>query len=350
MRPLDGLLFLVLFVRSSFLARVMIPLMFSVVWRQIDTLCPQLSPVTCQSCKDQKATLELHHMYDFLTQLCDEFEPLCAQLLTHHPCVSLMDDLAEVYNEETHLQDTGLLPATSVLATRSSVARPTAPVPLVSPSVALFAACGASTGLYYDHYGRDGHVEAFCYKKKKAQKAQARCSSQSTGGSGSGGSERSSAGSDTQELLMLFHLLAASTSAEVVGSVTQSSAHTCSATASQSSTLGPPSAHSSGTFSWYLNSGASFHMTPHSVHLFSMSSSYRHLTVQTVDGLLLSIAGHDTLCSDSFYVPDISLVLDLTMQLMSGRQIADYGCHVILDPDFCYIQDRRTGHLVGTGP
>jgi hypothetical protein len=288
-------------------------------------------------------------MYDFLTQLCDEFEPLCAQLLAHHPCVSLMDDLAEVYNE-THLQDAGLLSVSSVLATRSSVAHPTAPVPSVSPPVALFAACGASTGLHYDHYGRDGHVEAFCYKKKKAQKAQARRSSQSIGGSGSGGSERSSAGSDTQELLMLFHLLAASTSAEVVGSVTQSSAHTCSATASQSSTLGPHSTHSSGTFLWYLDSGASFHMTPHSVHLFSMSSSYRHLTVQTVDGLLLSIAGHDTLCSDSFYVPDISLVLDLTMQLMSGRQIADYGCHVILDPDFCYIQDRRTGHLVGTGP
>jgi uncharacterized protein YaaW (UPF0174 family) len=39
----------------------------SAVWRQIDTLGSQLSPATCQSCKDQKATLELHHMYDFLT-------------------------------------------------------------------------------------------------------------------------------------------------------------------------------------------------------------------------------------------------------------------------------------------
>jgi hypothetical protein len=29
----------------------------SVVWRQIDTLGPQLSPVICQSCKDQKALL-----------------------------------------------------------------------------------------------------------------------------------------------------------------------------------------------------------------------------------------------------------------------------------------------------
>jgi hypothetical protein len=38
------------------------------------------------------------------------------------------------------------------------------------------------------------------------------------------------------------------------------------------------------------------------------------------------------------------------MQLMSAEQIADHDCRVILDPDVCYIQDRRTGHLVGTGP
>jgi hypothetical protein len=41
------------------------------VWRQIDTLGPQLSPTTCQSCKDHKLILELHLTYDFLTQLRD---------------------------------------------------------------------------------------------------------------------------------------------------------------------------------------------------------------------------------------------------------------------------------------
>jgi hypothetical protein len=35
---------------------------------------------------------------------------------------------------------------------------------------------------------------------------------------------------------------------------------------------------------------------------------------------------------------------------MSAGQITDHDCRVILDPDFCYIQDCRTGHLVGTGP
>jgi hypothetical protein len=110
----------------------------------------------------------------------------------------------------------------------SSSTRPATPVPLASPIVPP-AAHGESIGLHCDHYGRDGHVEVFCYRKKKAQKAQTRRSSQ---GIGFGGSERSSAVSETQEILMLLHRLAPSTSVGVIGSVTQSSALTSSATAS----------------------------------------------------------------------------------------------------------------------
>jgi hypothetical protein len=56
-------------------------------------------------------------------------------------------------------------------------------------------------------------------------------------------------------------------------------------------------------------------MTPHSVHLSSIHSSYRHLTVQTTDGSPLSVAIHGTLSSDSFYVPDVSLIPDMTNSL-----------------------------------
>jgi hypothetical protein len=213
----------------------------SAAWHQIDTLDPQLSPATCQSCKDQKATLELRRTYDFLTHLHDEFEHLRAQLLAHHPCVLLMDALVEVCKEETHLQDPSLLWVSSILVARSSVARPVASVPPASPLVAPSTARGASTDLHYDHCGRDEHVDVFCYRKKKAQKTQAHRFSQVTDGSSSGGSERSSAGSETHELLMLLHHLAASTSSRFVGSVTQASALTGFVTSSQSSTLGPPS-------------------------------------------------------------------------------------------------------------
>jgi hypothetical protein len=131
--------------------------------------------------------------------------------------------------------------------------------------------------------------------------------------------------------------------------VTQSSTLIGYAPTSQSSTLGPPTVPSLGTYSWYLNSGASFHMTHHSAHLSSLRPSSRHCIVHTADGSPLFVAGQGTLSSDSFYVPDVSLVPDLTMQLMSAGQIADHDYRAILDPDACYIQDHRTGHLVGTG-
>jgi hypothetical protein len=38
------------------------------------------------------------------------------------------------------------------------------------------------------------------------------------------------------------------------------------------------------------------------------------------------------------------------MQPMSAGQIANHDCRIILDPDVCYIQYRRTSHLVSTGP
>jgi hypothetical protein len=97
--------------------------------------------------------LELCRTYDFLTRLCDEFEPLRAQLLAHHPCVSLIDALAEVHNEDTHLQDVGLLRVSSILVARSSISHPTAPMPPASPPVAPTTARGASTDFYYDHCG-----------------------------------------------------------------------------------------------------------------------------------------------------------------------------------------------------
>jgi hypothetical protein len=162
-----------------------------------------------------------------------------------------MDALAEVRNEEVHLHDADLLQSAIVLVARSSAgcsssAHPTAPMPLASPPVVPPAARGESGGLHCDHCGRDVYVEAFCYRKKKAQKAHACRSSHGTSGTGSEGSERSSAGSETQEILMLLCHLATSTSSGVAGSVTQPSTPTGSATASQSSALGPPFVSSLG--------------------------------------------------------------------------------------------------------
>jgi hypothetical protein len=114
-----------------------------------------------------KAVLELRCTCNFLTLALGWVEPLHAQLFARHPCLSLMDTLVEVHNEETHFWDAGLLQVSSVLATRSSVAHPAAPVPLSSPLIAQSTTRGESTCLHCDQCGHDGHVETFCYNKKK---------------------------------------------------------------------------------------------------------------------------------------------------------------------------------------
>jgi hypothetical protein len=97
----------------------------SAVWHQIDSIGPPLSPSTCDSCKAQQVALETRRTHDFLTRLRDEFEQLQAHLVFREPCVSLMEALAAVRNEELRLHNTGLLQSSSssVLAARSSSLR-----------------------------------------------------------------------------------------------------------------------------------------------------------------------------------------------------------------------------------
>ena len=110
----------------------------SAVWRQLDSIGPPLSPSTCDSCKAQKVALETRRTYDILSRLRDEFEQLRAQLVSRVPCVSLMEALATVRNEELCLRSAGLLQSSSssVLAARSSSSTAVTPPPKVPLSAA----------------------------------------------------------------------------------------------------------------------------------------------------------------------------------------------------------------------
>jgi hypothetical protein len=98
---------------------------------------------------------------------------------------------------------------------------------------------------------------------------------------------------------MLLRRIVTFMSLGAAGSMTQPSGPISSATASQSSAPSP------GTDHWYLDSSASFHMTPHSSHLSALHPSYHHCTVHIIDGSPLSVAGQGMLCSNSFHAPDV---------------------------------------------
>ena len=143
----------------------------SAVWRQFDSIGPPLSPSTCDSCKAQKIALETRRTYDFLSRLRDEFEKLRAQLVSRVPCVSLMEALAAVRNEELRLRSAGLLQSSSssVLAARSSSSTAVTPPPKAPLSAASSSEGGGGGRLHCDYCGKKTHVEAFCFKKKKDQ-------------------------------------------------------------------------------------------------------------------------------------------------------------------------------------
>jgi hypothetical protein len=122
-------------------------------------------------------------------------------------------------------------------------------------------------------------------------------------------------------------------------------------TAQASSSTPPPPPPSSGISSpWFLDSGASFHMTPNTTHLSSLSSPDLPVVVRTAYGTSLPVAGRGVLSTSSFEVPSVSHVPQLTMQLLSTGQITDHGCRIILESDSCCVQDLHTSLLVGTGP
>jgi hypothetical protein len=71
--------------------------------------------------------------------------------------------------------------------------------------------------------------------------------------------------------------------------------------------------------------------------------------VQTADGTSYSITHQGSLSTSNFSVPDVSFVPQLSMNLLSVGQITDHNCFVGFNDSSCFIQDCRTGALIGTG-
>jgi hypothetical protein len=115
-------------------------------------------------------------------------------------------------------------------------------------------------------------------------------------------------------------------------------------------TAQPSPSKQSGMSPWYLDSGASFHMTSDSSILSALRSLLSPVNVLTVDGTSLPVSSRGTLSTSSFSVPDISHVPRLKMNLFSASQLTDSGCRVILDADSCAVQVHHTQVLVGAGP
>ena len=98
-----------------------------------------------------------------------------------------------------------------------------------------------------------------------------------------------------------------------------------------------------------LDSGASFHVTSDSSSLVSCKPVTDGACVQTADGTSCPITHKGSLCNTHFAVPNVSYVPQLSMNLLSVGQVTDQNCFVGFDDSSCFIQDRRSGQVIGTG-
>jgi hypothetical protein len=100
---------------------------------------------------------------------------------------------------------------------------------------------------------------------------------------------------------------------------------------------------------WVLDSGASFHVTSDQSKLASTTPVTDGASVQTADGTVCHITHKGSLCDPHFTVPNIFFVHELSMDLLLVGQITDHNCFVGFDDSSCFVQDLRTGEVIGTG-
>ena len=100
---------------------------------------------------------------------------------------------------------------------------------------------------------------------------------------------------------------------------------------------------------WMLDSGASFHVTSDRSQLVSCQPVTDGASVQTADGTPCSVTHRGSLRTSQFSVPVVSFVPQLSMNLMSVGQLADMNCFIGFDATSCYVQDRQSKAVLGTG-
>jgi len=101
--------------------------------------------------------------------------------------------------------------------------------------------------------------------------------------------------------------------------------------------------------SWVLDSSASFHVTSDKPQLVNCQAVHNGASVQTADGTSCPITSHGSLSTPHFSVPNVSFVPQLSMNLLSVGQITDQNCFIGFYDSSCFVQDRRTGRVIGTG-
>ena len=216
----------------------------SAVWHCLDVLGAEFcASGTCQCCDRHRSQRETLRLHEFLSRLRPEFEVVRSQLLTRRPRPPLDEAMPELRAEESRLREGGISGASqsSVLAVRAPLV-PTTPRPSPPPLPSTTSTPPASGDLC-GYCGKGRHPEVVCHKKQRDKLAR-------HGGSSISSATRSVSAMEQELLTLLRHLTVVPPSP--------------SSTTAQASGPSPPPPPSGISSKWFLDSDASFHMTPDS--------------------------------------------------------------------------------------
>jgi hypothetical protein len=243
---------------------------------------------TSDDCPSYKF-IEKFFTYRFVMGLRADFEAIRTRLL-HGSATLTMSQALSDFAEETRLQ--------SMTDSHDSVSHSV---------LAASQRCSGSRGSSSEpceHYKKTNHQSENCFEKFPAKLADFRAR-RAARGRGTGSAPRGS--------------VAAATSPAIASSS-----------------------------SWVLDSGASFHVTSNHSKLASSKPVPDGDSVQTADSTLCHITHEGSLCNSHFTVPNIFFVPEMSMDLSVGH-ITDHNCFVGFDDSSYFVQDHRTGVVIGTG-
>jgi hypothetical protein len=251
----------------------------------LSSMVPACTVVPCPAHK----FIEKFFTYRFVMGIRPEFDSLRARLLHTSDTLTMAQALSELLAEETRLKS-----MSSITGVSSHSVLPTAQ----KSRSTSFQPC--------EHCKKTTHRLENCFTKYPEKLANFRAR-RATRGRGTGPSPRGSV------------VVAATSSASDLSST------------------------------WVLDSGASFHVTSDQSRLASTAPVNKGTSVQTADGTLYHVTHKGSLFNSNFIVPNIFFVPELSMDLLSVGQITNHNCFVGFDDSSCFVQDRHTGDVIGTG-
>ncbi|GAV64428.1 hypothetical protein CFOL_v3_07946 [Cephalotus follicularis] len=276
--------------------------------------------------------------HQFLTKLRQEFEYVRSSLLNRSPVPSLSTCLNDVLREEQRLRTQHVLDNQS----RSG------------PSEVAFAAMSRLAGkdmskiqCYSCH--EYGHYASHCKKKKVCN--YCKCSGHVISQCTQGPQNRTSSTGQAFHTHIVPQTKQPTGSSSISPEVLQQMIQTNIVTAFSSiGLLGKPQLLST---KWYLDSGASHHMTKNAKNLVSFYVTPSVHSVSTTNGQNIPVHAMGSLpcftSQPSLRLSNVLYILQLSTNLLSLGKLVDNNCAVILSSHGCVIQDQETGQVIGKG-